>query len=67
MNSYKGLLMEFKKAVVDWICEHANEFQLINACVEAFSDYIYDKNGNVLIGGAARLLFIEDACRLLTA
>lgn len=67
MNSYKGLLMEFKQQVVEWICEHADEFQLINACVEHFSRYVYDENGNYLIGGEMRFNFIVDACRLLTA
>ena len=49
MKSYRGLLIGFKKLVVDWICENADEFQIINACVENFKHYIYDDNGNYLI------------------
>lgn len=67
MKSYKGLLMEFKQKVVEWICEHEDEFQIINACVEKFHDCIYDSNGNYLIGGEIRYNFIVDACCLLTA
>lgn len=67
MKSYKGLLIEFKKAVVDWICENTDEFQIINACVEHFKRYIYDESGNYLIGGEVRYNFIVDACVLLTA
>lgn len=67
MKSYKGLLIEFKKKVVDWICENADEFQIINACVEHFKRSIYDENGNYLIGGEVRYEFIVDACCLLTA
>lgn len=67
MKSYRGLLIGFKKLVVDWICENADEFQIINACVENFKHYIYDDNGNYLIGGEVRYNFIVDACCLLTA
>lgn len=67
MNSYKGLLIEFKKKVVDWIFENADEFQLANACVKKFSRYIYDEDGNYLIGGEVCFNFIVDVCRLLTA
>lgn len=66
MNSHKGLLMEFKQRVVEWICKHANEFQLVNACVEEFRGYIYDSNGNFLLGGDGVLDFIKQACRLMT-
>lgn len=67
MKSYKGLLIEFKKAVFGWICDNADNFQIINACVENFKRYIYDENGNYLIGGEVRYNFIADACALLTA
>ena len=52
--------MEFKQRVVEWICKH------VNACVDEFRGYIYDCNGNFLLGGDGVLDFIKQACRLMT-
>lgn len=65
MTNYKGLLPEFKKAVIDWLFENQNEFQIINSCIEHFRMYIYDSNGNYLIGGEIRANFIRDAIKLV--
>jgi len=42
---------ELKKAIIDFIFEHEGEFQLINTTIEKFRLYIYDTEGEYLIGG----------------
>ena len=56
---------ELKKAVIDWLLEHENEWQRVNACHKAFRAYIYDGNGNYLIGGKIVSDFISSADKLL--
>ena len=57
--------IELKKAICDWICDNADEFQLINECVKHFTAYIFTSDGNYLIGGKEVCKFIESECGLI--
>ena len=59
------MYMELKVAIINWLVENEHEWQRVNACVDNFTAYIYDKNGNFLIGGKKVLDFIEAADKLL--
>lgn len=56
---------ELKKEIILWLFENENIWQRVNACVENFRDYIYDKNGNYLIGGENVADFIKQTDELL--
>lgn len=56
---------ELKKVIILWLLENENEWQRVNACIEEYKNYIYDKNGNRLIGGENVLNFIKKADKLL--
>ena len=56
---------ELKKAIIDFIFDNEKEFQLHNATIEKFRPYIYDANGNYLIGGEDVANFISKAIKLL--
>lgn len=56
---------ELKKAIVNFIFENLNEFQINNATVNKFRPYIYDESGNYLIGGEEVSIFINEAIKLL--
>lgn len=56
---------ELKKAIVNFIFENEKEFQIINAVKNKFRLYIYDSDGNYLIGGEEVAVFIEDSIELL--
>ena len=53
--------MELKKAIINWLFDNANAWQRINACCEYFRPYIYNNDGNFLIGGEEVYNFIIDA------
>ena len=57
---------ELKKAIVNFIFENLNEFQINNATTDKFRPYIYDAEGNYLIEGEEVSNFIGDAIKLLT-
>ena len=57
---------ELKQAIINFIFENEKEFQITNRTIEAFRAYIYDGNGNYLIGGKEVSEFIEDAIKLIT-
>ena len=59
------MLLELKKAIVDWLANHENEWQRVNACHDYFKLYIYDANGEFIIGGEAVSKFISKADELL--
>lgn len=44
---------ELKTAIIKWLLENENQWQRVNACTEAFGEYIYNKSENYLIGGEA--------------
>lgn len=56
---------ELKQAICNFIFDNENEFQIINATVENFRNYIYDDKGEFLIGGENVLIFIRAAIKLL--
>jgi hypothetical protein len=56
---------ELKKAIVNFIFDNSNEFQITNATVNEFKLYIYDDKGNFLIGGEEVSEFIQNAIKLL--
>jgi len=57
--------LALKKKIIEWIFDNINEFQIVNRCVDAFREYIYDKNGEYLIGGDDVSDFIEDEIKLI--
>lgn len=57
--------LELKKAIVNFIFDNSNEFQIINATVNNFKLYIYNDQGNFLIGGEQVSEFISEAIKLL--
>lgn len=56
---------ELKKAIIDFIFENEKEFQINNAVTEKFRAYIYDADGNFLIGGEDVSEFIYKAIKLI--
>jgi hypothetical protein len=56
---------ELKTAIIKWLLGNENQWQRANACTEAFREYIYNKNGNYLIGGEAVIEFIAAADKLI--
>jgi hypothetical protein len=56
---------ELKKAIINWLVENENQWQRVNACTENFRNYIYDSNGNHIIGGEIVSTFIKDAEKLI--
>lgn len=57
---------ELKQAIINFIFENEKEFQLHNATKKEFKGYIYNSQGNYLIGGEDVANFIRDAIKLLT-
>ena len=51
--------IELKKAIIDYMLENKAEFQLLNCTINKFRAYIYDTNGDYLIGGKDVINFIE--------
>lgn len=43
--------LELKKAIIEWVFENKDVFQLRNSCVDVFRQYIYADKGNYCIGG----------------
>lgn len=56
---------ELKAAILNWLLENETQWQRVNACKEAFREYIYNKGGNYLIGGETVAEFIEQADKLI--
>jgi hypothetical protein len=56
---------ELKKAIIDYIFEKEKEFQLTNSVTTKFRAYIYDADGNYLIGGKEVVEFIREAIKLI--
>ena len=51
---------ELKKAIVMWLLDTENEWQRVNACHQEFRPYIYNADGNYLIGGKEVSEFIKN-------
>jgi hypothetical protein len=56
---------QLKKGIIDFIFENEKEFQINNAVTQKFRVYIYDADGNFLIGGEDVYEFIKDAIKLI--
>ncbi len=57
--------MELKKAILNYILDNSDEFQLINSTVNKFREYIYDSKGEFLFGGEKIHDFILESIKLL--
>ena len=57
--------MELKKAIIDWLFDNKNAWQRKSACREYFRPYIYNADGNYLIGGEEVSAFITEADKLI--
>ena len=56
---------ELKAEILKWLLEHEKEWQRVNACMKEFRPYIYNADGNYLIGGQIVSEFITEADKLL--
>lgn len=56
---------ELKAEILKWLLEHEKEWQRVNACREAFRQYIFNTDGNYIIGGQVVSEFITKADKLL--
>ncbi len=56
---------ELKQAIIKYIFDHIYSFQLHNNSVEEFRYYIYDKDGEYLIGGLDVRDFLTKAIELI--
>ena len=56
---------ELKEEILRWLLEHENEWQRVNTCKEIFRQYIFNADGNYLIGGQTVSEFITEADKLL--
>ena len=58
--------IELKQAIVNYIFKNIYDFQIVNSTIDQFKNYIYDKEGEYLIGGGDIAKFIKDANNLIT-
>jgi len=56
---------ELKKQIINFIFANLNEFQINNATKAKFGPYIYDIQGDYLIGGKDVSEFISKAIELI--
>lgn len=56
---------ELRKAIVEFIFDNENSYQLTKKTIDNFRLYIYDNKGEYLIGGEDVLNFIKDAVNVL--
>lgn len=56
---------ELKEAILLWLLENENQWQRVNSCTESFKEYIYNKEGDYLIGGKNVADFITAADKLI--
>lgn len=57
--------MELKQHIIKYIFDNKDDFQLTNATIKHFHNYIYDSNGEYLIGGELIAGFIKKAIDLI--
>lgn len=56
---------ELKRSIVNWLLDNENTWQRINECITEFKAYIYNADGNYLIGGEEVVEFITDIEKVL--
>ena len=59
------MFIELKKAIILFMIDHINDLQLVNTTQREFYPYIYNNDGDYLIGGKVVSDFIIDAEKLL--
>jgi len=59
--------IELKKAIIDFIFENHNVFNLVNHTTAHFKEYVYNSKGEYLIGGEEVYQFINIAIDLITS
>lgn len=57
---------ELKQAIINFIFENEKAFQIQSITIGNFKEYIYNSQGNYLIGGEDVAEFIGKAVKLLT-
>lgn len=53
------------QAICEFIADNHNEFQLLNATTRQFREYIFDKEGEYLIGGKQVSSYIIKQTKLM--
>lgn len=56
---------ELKRAIINYVFDNYNVFNLNNITTKHFTAYIYDSKGEYLIGGQDVSNFIDDTIRLI--
>lgn len=59
------MCIELKKAIIDWVFENIGVFQINNAARKEFREYIYNKDGDYLLGGQKVSEFIDETIKLV--
>lgn len=59
------MYLELKKAIIEWFLENENAWQRVYAAHKEFRPYIYNADGNYLIGGEIVSDFISNVDKLL--
>lgn len=57
--------MELKEVITKYIIENINDFQIVNNTINHFREYIYNSEGNYLIGGQEVANFIKNMIDIL--
>jgi hypothetical protein len=57
--------LELKKQITIYVFDNINNFQLNNATTENFREYIYNSQGNYLIGGKEVSEFITNFINII--
>lgn len=57
--------LELKKAIIDWLIDNEHRWLRVTECSKAFRQYIYDDDGEFIIGGEEVNIFIHLADELL--
>lgn len=53
------------KRIFNYVVDNRNDFQVLNAAVSEFRAYIFDDQGEYLIGGEQVHTFIQDSLTLM--
>lgn len=56
---------ELKKAIIEYIFDNLKYMNLVNQTIDHFKAYVYNAEGNYLIGGQGVSDFIKDAIKLI--
>jgi len=64
-NKPRNKIMELKQQIIKYIFDNKDQFQLTNATINNFREYIYNSKGEYLIGGELIASFITKAIDLI--